>query len=350
MNVLPVSHIYRWDLDKTYLATDFDRWQNLLKIAFEKPEQKVNVPGTAALLRALPQAAPEGTRVLIFFISGSPQQMRKVLEAKLALDGVTWQGLTLKPNLRNIARGRFRAVKEQVGYKLPLLLEGRTDILPEVGETLFGDDAESDAFIYSLYADFMSGRVEWDQVEQVMKACRVYPDALAQARAAQAHIQRADVVDRIFIHLDRRSSPDRFDGYHERVVPIYNYWQVAVCLHARGRLHAGGVAAVAASLLSDYDYNIPRLVNSTEDLLRRGHLPVRALSALAEELAVTEGVPPLLVESLGRQVASPPLATSYLESSMSLRDYPRLLAIDQAARKAAKLAAQTLRRFRDPPI
>src|SRR5262249_35190663 len=108
------KHIFRWDLDKTYLRTDFDSLRGLLRAA-----DKRAVPGAPALLRALRAAGGPAHRISI--ISGSPEQMRKVLEAKLALDGVACDEFVLKPNLKNLLRGRFRAIRAQVPYKLPAL-------------------------------------------------------------------------------------------------------------------------------------------------------------------------------------------------------------------------------------
>ena len=46
-------HAYRWDLDKTYLDTHFESLSELVRIPFQDAEDKVNVPGSAALLREL---------------------------------------------------------------------------------------------------------------------------------------------------------------------------------------------------------------------------------------------------------------------------------------------------------
>src|SRR4051812_36768442 len=100
----PPRHVYRWDLDKTYLQTEFDRVRDLVRSAFEGADKKRAVPGAAALLRELRKG--EGARVC--FISGSPRQMRRVLTEKLRLDGVEFDEFILKPNLRNFFRGRFR--------------------------------------------------------------------------------------------------------------------------------------------------------------------------------------------------------------------------------------------------
>ena len=102
--------------------------------------------------------------VRVHILSGSPEQMRRRLEDKLRLDGISWDSFTLKPNLQNLLRLRFRAVRDQLGYKLPALLASRAELgetrrgrRARATETLFGDDAEADAYVYSLYADFLAG-------------------------------------------------------------------------------------------------------------------------------------------------------------------------------------------------
>src|SRR3954449_2046026 len=151
--------IARWDLDKTYLRTDFDTVRDLVRTAIERPDQKRTVPGAAALLRELGRAGVE-----IHILSGSPEQLRSRLEQKLRLDGARWASLTLKPNLENILRLRFRALRGQLGYKLPALLRRRCEMEQQrdgegalVREVLLGDDAEADAFVYSLFAVVCAG-------------------------------------------------------------------------------------------------------------------------------------------------------------------------------------------------
>src|SRR5205823_3098808 len=55
----------RWDLDKTYLRSEFDSLRSLLRTAFERAEDKVDVPGVAELLRGR-LAAPPGAAELLF--------------------------------------------------------------------------------------------------------------------------------------------------------------------------------------------------------------------------------------------------------------------------------------------
>src|SRR6202046_3982431 len=135
------SHIARWDLDKTYLRTEFDTLRDLVKTALERPDQKRTNPGAATLLREMVRAG-----ISVHILSGSPEQMRRRLEDKLRLDGISWDSFTLKPNLQNVLRLRFRALKDQLGYKLPALLQARAtmnerDARNQDGprqETLFG--------------------------------------------------------------------------------------------------------------------------------------------------------------------------------------------------------------------
>ena len=75
----PPRHVFRWDLDKTYLRTEFDSFRDLIKSAIETAADKKAYPGAASLLRAL--RAGDGHRICI--VSGSPSQMKTVLAAKL---------------------------------------------------------------------------------------------------------------------------------------------------------------------------------------------------------------------------------------------------------------------------
>lgn len=271
--------IYRWDLDKTYIQTDFDSIRGLMRSAMEAPEDKRNVPGSGSLLRALSRR-PEA-RVII--LSGSPTQMREVLTQKLQLDGIRFEELHLKDNLGNIKRGRFRAVKGQMGYKLPALFEGRVGGQAADTETLFGDDAEVDAIVYSVFADALAGRLSKEQVKAIMESGGAYPDQVEKGLAALAKLETSDAVGRIFIHLERRMPPSRFEPLGTRVVPVYSWYQAALVLFDAGQLEALDVAAVTSEVcgvgLSDF-----ALQNLTQDIVRRGALRPSTMARLVDEL------------------------------------------------------------------
>jgi hypothetical protein len=273
-------HVFRWDLDKTYLRTEFDSMRDLIKSAFETAADKKAYPGATALLRAL--RAGDGHRECI--ISGSPSQMRTVLAAKLALDGVEFDEFVLKNNLKNIVRGRFRALRAQIPYKLPALLESRAGTPPAPAETLFGDDAEADAIIYCLYADLVAGLVPLTDLERILEAARAYPDEVVRTMTAAERVPKGDVVRRVIIHLDRRSPTAGFRRFGHRLVPVYNYFQAALILYADGLLDARQVLFIAFEMIDSKQYQLPILANSLQDLIRRNRLAQPTATKLAEEL------------------------------------------------------------------
>ncbi len=302
----PIKRIYRWDLDKTYLQTEFDTLRQLVRTAFQKAHEKKAIPGAAALIREL--RANGGSRLCI--VSGSPTQMRTVLAEKLKLDGVEFDELVLKDNLRNLVRGRFKAMRGQVGYKLPVLLESRARAPVDAEEVLFGDDAEADAFIYSLYADMVARRVSEPVVHRVLEAAEVYPDDIDRVIRTWQTIPQADPVRRIFINLDRLTPPAAFAHYGPRVVPIFNYFQAALVLLGDKHLTAPQVLRVMIELVQTSGYNLLTLSNSFQDLLRRG-LPIAdvaqaLLEALQGPAAMFQVVRPVpdIIAAFGKRVVA----------------------------------------------
>jgi hypothetical protein len=275
--------IYRWDLDKTYLRTEFDSLRDLLRTAFEPAAAKRTVPGASALLRELRATGPAAISIL----SGSPEQMRRVLEAKLRLDGIQWDSFTLKPSLEMLLRGRVRFLRDQVGYKLAALLAARAGTTGEHDEVCFGDDAEADAFIYSLYADLCAGRVGSDTLVAVLERARVYTDTIPRLVRLAADLPRRDCVRHVFIHLDRVSSPDAFADFGYRVCPFFNYFQPSLVLLDRGLLDAPAALRVATELVVSHGFTADALIASFEDVARRSYVGPAAGHAL---VAAREGV------------------------------------------------------------
>ncbi len=281
------KHVFRWDLDKTYLRSEFETLRGLIKSAFESASDKQAYPGAAALLRSLRQSMEH--RICI--ISGSPSQMRTVLAAKLALDGIEYDEFVLKNNIRNLRKLRFRALRSQVPYKLPALLESRCGVLGSPPETLFGDDAEADAIIYCLYSDILAGNVSNVELRRIMHAARAYDDQTQRVLALADQVRRGDAVQRILIHLDKRSPTANFAHFGPRLIPIYNYFQAALILYADGVITARQVIFVANDMLESPEYELTTLATSLQDLLRRGRIKVDVAEKLSLELsqAANEG-------------------------------------------------------------
>ena len=277
----PTLRHYRWDVDKTYIHTEFDTTRDLIRAWRQRPEDKRNIPGAPALLRELLHDEPDHRRVT--FISGSPRQMEKVLRQKFALDGIEPDAFILKPNLQNVLTLRLRAVRSQVGYKLGALLDSRE---PNAAEFLFGDDSEQDAFIYSLYADMLTQDVGVDELQEILTACALYQGEVERlvARYLAATPDRGR-VQRVFIHLDRRSPVSRFIPYGPRVVPVYNYFQAALVLFDMRVLDDRALVRMLEAMHAE-GYTATRLANSLQDLVRRGYLKLTATRKVRDALKV----------------------------------------------------------------
>ncbi|OFV87913.1 MAG: hypothetical protein A3J75_03135 [Acidobacteria bacterium RBG_16_68_9] len=281
----PTPAVFRWDLDKTYLKSEFDSLRELVRIPFEKAEDKIAAPGVVALIRALRESAlASGRDPRTYFISASPPQIGRAIREKLDLDGIVYDGIVFKDQLQRLIRGKFRHLREQVGFKLTELLKARLRDAAAAQECLFGDDWESDPLIYSLYADVLAGRVSEDELGEVLQAIRVDPPLVREACALAGRVERAEAVTCIFIALERRTPLARFRCFGSRLIPTFNYFQTAACLYDQGVLDRAGVAAVARSLVTESAYSKRRLANSLADLQRRGHLREASASALRRYL------------------------------------------------------------------
>lgn len=290
-------HIYRWDLDRTYLETEIDSVRGLVRAAMEEASAKRTVPGASALLRAL-QRHDAASRLVV--ISGSPLQMREVLAQKLALDGVRVDRLILKDNLGNLRRGRWRALRGQLGYKLPHLLRERAEASSDDTETLFGDDAEVDGLVYAVYAAAIAGEAGRDAVVEVLRAGEAYPDAIAEAMDALARIRASDAVEDIFIRLDRRVPLEAFELLGGRVTPVSSWFQAAVVLIGRGRLPADALPEVAEGSGLD-----ARAAGSlVQDLVRRGVIDHDGARAAVSDPGAAHLLP--AVEAALRFLGAPP--------------------------------------------
>jgi len=283
----------RWDLDKTYLRSEFDSLRSLLRTAFERAEDKVGVPGVAEVIRSLKAAAErQGRQALVYFVSASPPQIGAAIRKKLALDGVPYDGIVFKDQLAHLRRGRLRNLREHVGFKLAELLRGRLAAPPGALELLFGDDWELDSLIYSLYADVLAGSLPPARLAPLLRRVRVDQRLADEILALAGRALGGERVARIFINLERRSPLATFRLFGPRVVPTFNYFQTAAVLGADGYLGAEDVARVGRVLLEGAGYTARGLENSLGDLVRRGALTLHAVEALGRRLRAAGVLPP----------------------------------------------------------
>ena len=275
--------VYRWDLDKTYLQTEFSTVRGLLQAAVEGPHRKRAIPGMRALLKALSEA----TDARVVVVSGSPTWLRRRILRMFALHTIRCDRLVLKDFGAQVRRGRLRAIRNQVGYKLAAHLETRLwltvrgEAAPEV---CFGDDAEVDALVYCLYGDVCARRVSAPRLARVLEVCGCYADEIATILGHVSQLERHDPVRRIFIHLEGNSPPARFGAYRGRVVATFNALQIALDLAAQGLCDDRAVIPVAEELASQGGFGPEALAGSMEDAVRRGLCPAPLAQRLAADV------------------------------------------------------------------
>jgi hypothetical protein len=283
--VAPPQLLCRWDLDKTYLKSEFDTLRQLWRTARERGADKVEVPGVPEVLKGLRAAADRREHAIaLHFISASPPQIGRAIRDKLALDGVPYDGIVFKDQLAHIYRGKFRNLREHVGFKLAELMRGRLAFGAHVRELLFGDDWESDPLVYSLYADLVAGRLGTADLEMLLRRVGVDREALPEIAQLAADVAGRDGVERIFINLERRTPPAVFQLFGPRLVPTFNYFQTALVLAADGFLDGEDVVRVASALVDRSGFTPRRLENSLADLLRRRLLAADVGRAVARPL------------------------------------------------------------------
>lgn len=302
------GRIFVWDIDKTYLASEFDSFKGLLTIPFEFAVDKRNIAGTDVLLRSLRRGLQRETSESnpLYFISGSPAQLRKVIERKMLLDGVEYDGITFKDQLAILRSRRLSRIRNQIGYKLSALLLNRRELPWSAKEILFGDDSESDALIYSLYADVVAGRLRGDSLQATLVANEVDPEDAAYVMTLAAGLPARELVERIYINLEKRSAPSRFGAWGPRVVPTYDSFQMALHLYCTGVVDSPTVIDVAVDLLNRYNHRPNGFLRSCLDLVERGLIGADRLYTVWDALVAAHALPAYIDLNLDAAPAAPP--------------------------------------------
>jgi hypothetical protein len=272
--------ILLWDIDKTYLDTSFSSKRGLLAIPLEFAIDKRSVPGAVPLLRAL-RRGPGAQSALtpLYFVSGSPPQLRKVVEKKMLLDGVQFDGISFKDQWGLVRARRAKDIKRQIGYKVAALLMYRQTIPAAARWMLFGDDVESDAEAFLLFGE-VCRNLRGDALRQRLKASDTHPDDQDLILALSEDLpQGEDPVERIFIHLSAKKDPSIFKD--PRVVACRSYIQTALVLAHEARIQEQTVSAVA-KVLRRFHMPESTLAEHVEDARQRLHIPDTLIS-LAQE-------------------------------------------------------------------
>ena len=148
------------DIDKTYLNTRFSTWRGLARIPFEWAIDKAPISGMVPLLRGL-RRGEEGHHCThpLFFVSGSPPELRSVIERRMVIDGVEFDGFLFKDQIGCLKRGKIKALTQQVAYKLYALTHLWSTTSEVARVVMFGDDVEDDPFIFSLFRRVLLGEI-----------------------------------------------------------------------------------------------------------------------------------------------------------------------------------------------
>jgi len=227
--------VFVWDIDKTYLSTHFSSLQGLSRIPLEFAVDKQAITGMPEVLRGIRRGPGPGYGCLpLYFVTASPPQLLGVLEHKMILDGVEFDGITFKDWWRILKQGRPKKLLDQVGFKVCALLEGRQR-RPLATEYLFGDDAESDADAFSLYASMVRNELSAREAMDRMAVLGVREDNRRCARSLLDQLPRKrGKVKKFFIHLEKRTPPEKFDRFGPLVAPVRGSFQLSLALYELG--------------------------------------------------------------------------------------------------------------------
>ena len=277
------GEVFTCDIDRTYLDTRFSSLEGIARIPFEGALDKVTIPGMAQLLKEVRRGPTMVSRhTPIYFVSSSPNQLRRVLERKFLLDGIEFDGTTFKNWGALLRRGRFSGLKKQVSYKLAALLGNRAALPPGAREILLGDDLEVDPIIYGLYRRILSGEITMRELPAVLARHGVSADdarGIAELKLRAGGNMPGGVV-RALIRTERTENPEAFLASWPWLAPCHDAFQMALVLWDQGSIGAGGAMRVARNLRL-FDVSPGSLETSLREMVRRGLLSAEQVDELA---------------------------------------------------------------------
>jgi hypothetical protein len=286
--------VYVWDIDNTYLITEWSSIRDLIRIRFEAAGDKRPIPGAVPLLRALRRGVDETIRSPIYFVSASPETMRTTLERRMLLDGVEQDGATFRDLWTAAGRPHLRHIKDVYGYKVAALFLYRLENPPSAREVLFGDDREHDPEVYVLYSRVCAGQIRGSALETILGYRGVRKPDARYIRLLADSFPARDPVERIIIRRVPRNiattgsvgndEPSPFDARDHRILEVDDYAQAAAALRALGRIGAEGLARVTSDVRAEGGGADPEpALAAVASVAARG-----ALDRVREELALLE--------------------------------------------------------------
>jgi hypothetical protein len=241
--------VFVWDIDKTYLETHFSSLKGMARIPVEFAIDKKAIAGMPEILRGLRRGPGEDYACApLYFVSASPPQMRRVIERKMLMDGVEYDGIILKDWFKTLRQLRPGRLKEQAGFKICALLAGRLT-RPQSVESLFGDDVESDAEAFYIYSHLLSGDRSTGEINQMMVEAGVKRDDQRCIRKLLDHLgpERGRVA-RVFIHLEHDTPVEQFKRLAPQVAPVKGAVQLSLALYGMNLVDVETVQRATAAV------------------------------------------------------------------------------------------------------
>jgi hypothetical protein len=248
--VLPANYagpVLICDIDKTYLSTSFSSIRGLMGIPFEFALDKEPIDGVVATLRAWRRGPSSDFGVTpLYFISGSPKQLRPVIEKRMLLDGIEYDGITFKDQLGLLLHGKPKGIVEQIGYKLTSLLLYASQFPAGCEWYFFGDDVERDAEVFRLFGRVCGGLKGAGLSSELKHLGVASRDIVNITKLAAGLVYERDPVRSIFIHLATGKEPETPED--SRIHLTRSYLQTAMVLVRDGLVRPETAGTVAREL------------------------------------------------------------------------------------------------------
>lgn len=279
--------VFIWDVDKTYLDTDFKSLGGLMRIPLEMAIDKQAIPGTAALLAECRRGpGPRPRHTPLYFVSASPPQLAGVIQRKMTLDGLQPDGFVFKDQLKLVTQGRLAQLKRQVEYKLTAHLGLIADLPRHARLVVVGDDWESDAQVFSLLDRILRGELEGATLARALRQAGVRPRSLTPLVDAAVQAAGRAQVWLALLLLTRGRDPSFAKAFSPPVRTAREALQAAALFAHLGLIAPDGVARVAGTLRERWGWTPDQVAASLTDAAERQVVPAEALATAREGIGL----------------------------------------------------------------
>lgn len=295
------GYVYIWDIDGTYLHTDMSSKISLAKILFKKPSDRTNIPASDILLRHLRIGFDASKSKLspIYFITGSPPQLKDQITRKMALDRVHYDGIIFKDLLGVLSGFELDELETQITYKLTALLHNRSYMPARSKELLFGDNLEQDSLIYSLYENLISKNSDIELIEKELSKLKIKASYISYILDQSSNIEKASVdpIDTIYIHQTKQKKDTKYSLtqklYSDKIVPVINFFQASAHLYEHRHISLSGVYEVFRDTLlyrhnkskDSINFSRENLIKSLHSMLKGNYIQEKTVKEILDVIS-----------------------------------------------------------------